>query len=237
MQGKVLEPLDMTAAYKNDGEKHDVAIEITKVLVNVSPDVLTILSDVSDTILRPIQSASASQPLYAVSSYQRICSSHHRKRTNPPFASIGSGGLDFMGQEKGFTFWVPVCPPGHGILGHLLTSGNSQPTHQVVCVALNSGIVKWPLRFERRWKADTAVVWEAIPPPDYVALGCMVTMGAEPLMQSMVCVHRHVLVQAPLGECLVRTGDGCLWAIDNAAGTFLCSESSGATLYTSPHHL
>eukprot|EP00892_Ulva_mutabilis_P007576 jgi/Ulvmu1/5190/UM021_0207.1 len=225
-QGNVLEPMDMTAAYKNDGEKHDVAIEITKVLVNVSPDVLTILSDVSDTILRPVQSASATQPLHAVNKYQRICSSHHRKSTTPPFASIGSGGLDFMGQEKGFTFWAPACPPGHGILGHLLTSGHSQPTHQVVCIALNSGFVKWPLRFVRRWKADTAVVWEAVPPPDYVALGCMVTMGAEPLVQSMVCVHRRVLVQAPLGECLVRTGDGCLWAIDNAAATFLCSENN-----------
>lgn len=220
--------MDLTAAYKNDGDKYDVAVEVTKILVNVSPDVLTIMSDVSDTVLRPVMSARASQPLYAVNSYDCICSSHHRKGTNPPFASIGSGGLDFMGQEKGFTFWAPVCPPGHGILGHLLTSGNSQPTHQVVCIALNSGVVKWPLRYERRWKADKAVVWEAIPPADHVALGCIVTLaGIEPQLQTMVCVHRHVLVRAPLGECLVRTGEGCLWAIDNAAGTFSFFNSNG----------
>lgn len=230
LQGKVLEPMDMTAAYKNDGEKYDVAVELTKVMVNVSPDVLTILSDVSDTILRPVLSASAAQPLYAVNSYECICSSHHRKSSAPPFASIGSGGLDFMGQEKGFTFWAPVCPPGHAILGHVLTSGHSQPTHQVVCIALNSGVVKWPLRFERRWKADKAVVWEAIPPPEHIALGCMVTLGEEPQVQSMVCVHRQVLVQSRLGECLIRTGDGCLWAIDNAAGSFFFSERSGTAL-------
>ena len=223
----MLEPVDLTAAYKHDGQKRDLAVEITKIVLNVSPDVLTILSDMSETVWRPIQAASPETPLHAVNKYKRICSSHHKKCTTPPFNSIGGGGLDFLGQEKGFTFWAPEAPPGHGILGHLITSGTSQPTQEVISIALNSGVVAWPLKYEMCWKADSATVWEATAPPGYIALGCFVTMGEKPGMYSMLCVHERVLVMAPVGECVVRSNDGSLWAIDNAAGSFFFSDCKG----------
>jgi vacuolar protein sorting-associated protein 13A/C len=231
-QGKVLEPVDLTAAYKNDGQKRDVAVEITKIILNVSPDVLTILSDVANTVWKPIQAASPEQPLSAVNAYKRISSSHHKKCTTPPFTSIGSGGLDFLGHEKGFTFWAPVAPPGFCILGHLITSGTSQPTQEVISIALNSGVVAWPLRYEMRWQADSATVWEAIAPAGYTALGCFVTLGEAPGIHSMICVHGDVLVQSPVGECVVRTGEGSLWSVDNAAGSFFFSKRIGAPALT-----
>jgi vacuolar protein sorting-associated protein 13A/C len=225
MQGKVLDPTDLTAAYKHDGTARDVAVEITSVVLNVSPDVLTILSDVSETLLRPIQAASTVQPLYAVNAYEKICSSHHKKSAVPPFPAVGAGGLDCLGHEKGFTFWAPVAPPGHCILGHVLTTGISQPTHEVMCIALNSGIVKWPVSFKSVWHAANAYVWEPIPPPGYRVLGCMVTAKKKPpQIQSVVCVHERAIVSTPLGECLVRSGEGCLWAVDNVAGSFLFTE-------------
>lgn len=223
----MLEPIDLTAAYKKEDGKQDWGVDVSKIVLNVSPDVLTILSNVSESVLRPIQAASPDSPLYAVSKYKRICSSHHKKCTTPPFNSIGSGGLDFLGQEKGFTFWAPEAPAGHGILGHLVTSGTSQPIQEVMSIALNSGIVAWPLKYQECWKADTATVWKAVPPPGYVTLGSFVTLGEKPGMHSMLCVHERVLVTAPVGECVVRASEGSLWAIDNAAGSFFFSECIG----------
>ncbi len=55
MQGQLLDPVDITAAYKNRGNKRDVAVEVTDMVVNMSPDVITVITEVSETILRPIQ--------------------------------------------------------------------------------------------------------------------------------------------------------------------------------------
>jgi vacuolar protein sorting-associated protein 13A/C len=230
LQGKVLEPVDLTAAYKHDGKKRDLAVEITKIVLNVSPDVLTILSALSTTVLHPIQAASPENPLHAVNKYKRICSSHHKKGTMPPFHAIGSGGLDFLGQEKGFTFWAPEAPPGHGILGHLITSGTSQPTQEVMSVALNSGVVAWPQKYKQVWQAESATVWQPVAPQGYIALGSFVTLGEEPGMYSMLCVHERVLVTAPVGECVVSTNEGSLWAIDSASGSFFFSDCKGTFL-------
>lgn len=53
-----------------------------------------------------------------------------------------------LGKERGFTFWKPQAPPGHCCLGHVLTAGTAQPDHEVLCVALNSGLVAWPTGFD-----------------------------------------------------------------------------------------
>jgi vacuolar protein sorting-associated protein 13A/C len=229
LQGQLLDPVDVTAAYKNDGIKRDIAVNVTDLALHVSPDVVTIISKVSETILKPIQAASSSQPLYAISKYSRLAMSHCKRSAAPPYASVGSGGLDGLGDERGFTFWEPIAPPGHCILGHVLTAGTAQPTHEVMCVALASGIVAWPLGFQKVWNGGTAVVWEALPPDGYTAIGCLVTTGDQPpWLNSMVCVHSAVLVQARIGECLARSGEGSLWTVDNAAGCFIFAEVQGA---------
>lgn len=233
VQGQLLDPVDVTAAYKNDGAKRDVAVEVTDIALHVAPDAITVVSEVSDTILKPLQAASPAQPLYAVNAYSRIVSSTSKKSLAPPFAAVGAGGLDSIGEERGFTFWAPVAPPGHSILGHVLTAGTSQPTHEVMCAALTSGIVAWPLGFDACWHGVNATVWEPRPPKGYAALGCVVTTGgAAPALQAMVCVHLQALVRAPLGQCLARSGEGSLWAVDNSAGSFVFADEESAPLST-----
>jgi hypothetical protein len=74
-------------------------------------------------------------------------------------------------------------------------------------------------------------VWDAVPPSGYAAMGCVVTTDENaPSLQSMVCVHMRALVTAPLGECLARSGEGSLWAVDNAAGSFVFSDEESAPL-------
>jgi vacuolar protein sorting-associated protein 13A/C len=229
LQGQLLDPVDVTAAYKNDGAVRTAAVDVTDVVLHISPDVVTVVSEVSDTIVKPIQAASPSSPLYAVKKYDRLATSHRKSYAAPPYASVGSGGLHALEDERGFTFWAPLAPPGHCVLGHVLTAGSAQPTHEVLCVTLTSGIVAWPVRFEKVWESAEAVVWEPVPPPGYAALGCMVTTGAEPpALAAMGCVHVQALVQAPVGECLARSGEGSLWAVDNVAGAFIFADAEGA---------
>jgi vacuolar protein sorting-associated protein 13A/C len=231
MQGQLLDPTDVSMAYNSDGGRREVVIDVSDIALHVSPDAITVVSEVSDTVLTPLQAARPTQPLRAVNVYKRIVSCHCKRPTVPPYAAVGSGGLYAMSEERGFTFWAPVVPPGHGILGHVLTAGASQPTHEVVCAALASGIVSWPEGFEHRWNAGAANVWDAIPPPGYAAMGCVVTTdGNAPSLQSMVCIHMQALVTAPLGECLARSGEGSLWAVDNAAGSFMFSDEESAYL-------
>jgi vacuolar protein sorting-associated protein 13A/C len=228
-QGKLLEPVDVTAAYKNDGQARDAAVEVSDVVLHISPDALTVLSEVSGTLLAPAAAARPAQPLYGVSAYTRVCVSQHHRSIAPPYTAVGAGGLDPLGDERGFTFWAPVAPPGHAALGHVLTPGTSQPTHEVVCVALSSGIAAWPLGFTQRWHGGGTVVWDAIAPPGYAALGCLATPGSEaPPTHSMACIHMSALVLCPLGECLARSGEGCLWAVDNGGGCFTFSGIVGA---------
>ena len=229
MQGQLLDPVDVTAAYKNDGSKRDVAVDVTDIALHVAPDAITVVMEVSDTILKPLQAASPAQPLYAVNAYTRIASSNSKKSVAPPFAAVGAGGLDSIGEERGFTFWAPVAPPGHSVLGDVLTAGTSQPTHEVTCAALTSGIVAWPLGFDACWHGVDATVWEARPPQGYAALGCVVTTGGDaPPLHAMVCVHLQALVRAPLGQCLARSGEGSLWAVDNSAGSFVFADEESA---------
>ena len=62
---------------------------------------------------------------------------------------MGSGRLNALGNDRGFTFWVPVTPPGYCAMGHVLTAGVEQPMHEVVSVALNSGLVAWPIGYDK----------------------------------------------------------------------------------------
>ena len=43
----------------------------------------------------------------------------------------------------------------------------------------------------------------------------------EPSEAACVCVHQHLVVEAPLACCLWIQKHGALWSVDNAAMTFL----------------
>jgi hypothetical protein len=70
-------------------------------------------------------------------------------------------------------------------------------------VAVNSGLVTYPEAFDKAWSAGGVTVWTPRAPSAYVALGCVATTGPEPpSLTTVVCVHRQVTIEAPLGQCL-----------------------------------
>lgn len=121
---------------------------------------------------------------------------------------------------------------------------------QVLAVAVNSGLVAYPVGFESGWSSQDITVWQPKPPKGYLALGCLVSSGSEaPPLTSMVCLHYAVAVEAPLGQCLQlsimrrttsntedsghmlatqRPSSLNVWCIDNAAATFVLFSSDNA---------
>lgn len=101
------------------------------------------------------------------------------------------------------------------------TAGCSQPTYQVVAIALNSGFVTYPAAFAEVWAAEGITIWRPVPPSNYVPMGCVATAGTQkPDLKSVVCVHEQAIVEASLAECMLVAGEGNLWSMQNDVGTF-----------------
>lgn len=117
-------------------------------------------------------------------------------------------------------------------------TGHSQPDHQVIAVAINSGLVTYPTGYTLVWESSGISFWRPIPPPGYVAMGCVASLATgragspssvrrqsssgavPPSRKACVVVARQVAVEALLAECMMLCTNGNLWCIQNSAGTF-----------------
>lgn len=103
-------------------------------------------------------------------------------------------------------------------------------------VAVNSGLVAYPLSFKKIGYTSGLSIWEPQPPEGFVAMGHLALgQNEEPDTKDVVCVHASRLTASSLGECLeLRDGDRSpgdlnVWNVDNAGATFLaCPASSGS---------
>ena len=74
---------------------------------------------------------------------------------------------------------------------------------QVLALAVNSGLVAFPTGYDTVWSAPGIHLWRPKTPEGYLALGCLATTSTEaPSLTAMVCLHRTLGVEAPLGQCL-----------------------------------
>jgi Vacuolar protein sorting-associated protein 62 len=64
---------------------------------------------------------------------------------------------------------------------------------QALAVAVNSGLVDYPVGFSKMWGCEGLTIWQPKAPANYAALGCLITTdGKPPPLSSVVCVHRQV---------------------------------------------
>lgn len=69
----------------------------------------------------------------------------------------------------------------------------SQNLVQALAVAVNSGLVDYPVGFSEVWACEGLTIWQPKAPANYAALGCLITAdGKPPPLSSVVCVHRQV---------------------------------------------
>ena len=125
----------------------------------------------------------------------------------------------------------------------------------MISVAVNSGIVAYPVRYKAIWQSARLSVWQPEAPEGYAAVGCLVTTGHEPpAVTDIGCLHRKVLVEAPVGQLVSlkplskprqsggSTNDllsfdsghldaskyGYVWCVENCAATFWASADGHA---------
>ncbi len=98
------------------------------------------------------------------------------------------------------------------------------PSCQIGTVAINSGLVAFPVGYECVWtgpETEDLALWRPVPPPGYVALGCVAGARSAPPPPGLVgCVAAAAVVDSRLGECLLLAERGNLWAVQNAGATF-----------------
>lgn len=109
----------------------------------------------------------------------------------------------------------------------------------MLALAVNSGLVAFPISYDKAWSDSGIHLWQPRCPEGYIALGCLATPTPDPPAQTaMVCVHHSLGIEAPLGQCLAvkqqegsnrDTGDvghlsespgANVWCVDNSAATF-----------------
>jgi hypothetical protein len=63
----------------------------------------------------------------------------------------------------------------------------------------------------------------AVPPPGYVALGCLASNDVlqPPDITEMGCLHEGAVVEAHLGQCLMLCAAGNVWSVANCGATFV----------------
>ncbi|CAI5954752.1 unnamed protein product, partial [Closterium sp. NIES-64] len=141
------------------------------------------------------------------------------------------------------SFWRPIAPPGFVVLGDCLTTDDAPPTRGVLAVSLAGGYVKKPVSFAKIWSSEEGSdvssspecsVWEPIPPPGFVAVGCVAHPGPLPPSASAVyCIEASHVSPAALRGCItVQVNDGLqsfkLWRIENSLSTFSARQEQEA---------
>ena len=214
----------------------DARLDATPLSVTITPASLALLAALNDAVLRPLAQPPPGEPLASCARFELVWAPEEG----------GEGGADAT--PSGPALWRPLPPVGYLSLGDAATRGVARPAFQVAVVAANSGLAAPPTRFDRAGAGPAGLVlWRPVPPPGFVALGCVASVGDTPPPRSAVaCVAAGACVSAALGSCLPlppdesagtaadggHVGDlppvASLWCVDNAAATFAAAPAGGA---------
>ena len=98
-----------------------------------------------------------------------------------------------------------LCPPASALPPALPCPLCSQPTFEVLAVAVNSGLAAYPTSYTRIWRGGGGAIWRPLAPPGYVAAGDLFTADdEEPELSDMVCLH---------GEARCWVGGWASWLV------------------------
>jgi len=168
------------------------------------------------------------------------------------FRRIWSDGGAFT-DGQGLTAWRPVAPPGYSALGDCIVKGFDPPASALVVLDSGAGIsagnertqektplVKAPRGFDLIWHDGNpkeelrACFWRLIPPPGYVAMGCVASIGAVAPKRGIKCLRADAAAPSPSPprSPLWSTGRSdkavpplSVWAVDEALCTFVVEPS------------
>ncbi|KAH7682946.1 Vacuolar protein sorting-associated protein 13 [Dioscorea alata] len=226
----VLEPVDVSGGYTSVKDKTNISLVSTDIYTHLSLGVISLILQLQNQALAALHSGNAN-PLASCINFQRIWVSHE-------------------GQQSGYslTFWRPQAPSNYVILGDCVTSRPIPPSQVVVAVNNIYGRVRKPLGYkligsfscfqenkgEDQVNADSdCSLWMPVPPPGYVAVGCIAHVGKGPPPNHIVyCLRSDLVTSANLSDCIYCVPSNSrilsgfsIWRVDNIIGTF-CAHAS-----------
>ena len=226
----------------------DARVAVSTLRATLTPDGADLLSRLADSIARPLAQPPASAPLAACARFERVWA---------------GGSTSFIASNEGLAFWRPVPPIGYASLGDVATrasggggsgrgggadfSSSSSPSSssswarpppfRVAVVALNSGLLAPPTDFVREWTGGGVALWRPVPPPGFVALGCVASPVSSlddsellepPPRGSVACVAAAVCVAARPGPCFPVVDPFALEAASVSASAASSASAAGA---------
>lgn len=222
-ESDILLPTGIKFDFKSGDKDIDMTLSISEVHYYISPGLLELGTKLCKEALAPLQQPGPDAAAFAVSKFQKVCT----VKCNGS-EKVYNEALLF--ESEMVTFWKPSAPTGYAFGGHVITQGEKAPSFEVMCLAMNSGLVKRPDKFELLFSNDIIWLWGPVTTEGFAAVGVFVTMDPNPpSIEGTCCVACDALVKAPLGErirlCSCES-EAVISNIDNSFGTFLQSQSS-----------
>ncbi|ONK67151.1 uncharacterized protein A4U43_C06F16540 [Asparagus officinalis] len=226
----ILEPVDISGGYTSVKDKTNISVVSTDICAHISLSVASLLLQLQEQAAAALQFGNA-DPLASCTNFKRIWVS--------PKGDLPGYGL---------TFWRPQAPSNYAILGDCVTSRPIPPSQAVIAVSNTYGRVRKPTGFKLigsfsklQGMAEECFlnnntdcsIWMPIPPPGYLALGCVTHVGNQPPPNHIVyCLRSDLATSATFSDCMlyvppdIRVGSGFgIWHIDNVFASFFALTS------------
>ncbi|KAL1372338.1 hypothetical protein AAHE18_01G196400 [Arachis hypogaea] len=239
----ILDPVDISGGYTSVKDKTNISLLSTDICVHLSLSAATLILNLQSQASAALSFGNAT-PLVQCSNYDRIWVSE--KETGP---------------NKNITFWRARAPSNYVVLGDCVTSRPIPPSQAVMAVSNTYGRVRKPVDFYligsllkilghdgpdgHSISGSDCSLWMPIPPPGYVALGCVAHTGNQPPPKHVVhCLRSDLVTSAEYSDCLHNipsneqfTSVFSIWRLDNAVGSFFAHFSTGCPLKDSCYDL
>ncbi|WVZ75446.1 hypothetical protein U9M48_023496 [Paspalum notatum var. saurae] len=226
----VLEPVDVSWKYTSVNEKTNIALTSTDVCIHLSLSVASLMLKLQNQTLAALQFGNII-PLISCTNFKRIWSS--------PKGDLPGYNL---------TFWRPQAPSNYVILGDCISSRSVPPSQVVVAVSNTYGRVRKPVGFRlvhvlpgsldltdssQLTEENDCSIWVPVPPPGYLALGCVVNVGRLPPSKHVVyCLRSDLVTSATFSDCIHTHSPASgiisgfsIWRVDNVIASFFAHSS------------
>ncbi|XP_076932508.1 uncharacterized protein LOC143598077 [Bidens hawaiensis] len=222
---RILDPVDISAGYTSVKDKTNISLMSSDIYVHLSLSAISLILNLHSQAVAALHFQSA-DPLSPCTNYDQIWVYPKAK-----------------GHHNAITFWRPRAPQNYVILGDCVTSRSIPPSQAVMAVSNTYGRVRKPLGFKlvglfsdiqqtERVGSDCSL-WTPIPPPGYLALGCVVHIGNQPPPNHTVyCIRADLATSTAYSACMFNASSNnaypsgfSLWRLDNLLGSFYAHPS------------
>ncbi|KAI5072395.1 hypothetical protein GOP47_0012501 [Adiantum capillus-veneris] len=228
----VVEPVNAEVKYSSVSGKQDFHITLSAILANFSFSVLQLVLRLQEDISSFLR-ITTKQATFECYQFDKIW--------------VDESSLT----EQRVTFWRARPPPGFAVLGDSVTPSDEPLAKGVLALNLSLAWFKRPIKFERVWVSrdndsrEVCSIWMPIPPPSYVAFGCIVVQGTDPPpLSSVLCIKERFVTSSCLKDCIhietpVEGGKprGAFWRVDNSLGSFFVESGNHNSVMPKPFEL